>query len=189
MKSIATFLLLGMLAFGQAQVTDVPATRVNIKSETISSEVDHVVSYFCSDGGHPTKFFPRDKEGRWPVIPEHPDLGCVAGIKWGCADKSAILLTAEDGTRHCLKLGTPVPVSDSAIGYEAPTGALLMQQPNVFEFIDHNKMIVSMSNKGGITFGEGYTPNAAGKAFWEEISKLYRLSCVPAEEPAKKGKQ
>lgn len=33
-------------------------------------------------------------------------LGCsITGPNWTCSDKSRILLTAEDGTRHCVKFG------------------------------------------------------------------------------------
>lgn len=179
MNPLLTVLLLGGMAFGQAQISDVPAVHIPVKSEFGSVSCDNLMACLgCSNNGHTATL-----KAISPDVTQEPK--CVGGWRWGCADKSAILLTAEDETRHCLKLGTPVPVSDSVIGHETPTGALLMQQPNVFEFIDHNKMIVSMSNKGEITFGEGYTPEAAGKAFWEEFSKQYRLSRVPAEEPAK----
>lgn len=52
---------------------------------------------------------------------------------------------------------------------------------------------ISMIN-GKVTFGEGYTPDAAAKEFWSFIEKHYPEVCtaksVPAEEPAKtKGKQ
>lgn len=104
MKTLFTITLLGMLVFGQAQVTDVPAVHVPAKSETvIESGIN--LSFTCSNGGRPTSNISGS------IFQGDHDLHCVGGWRWGCAEKSAILLTAEDGTRHCLKI---VPAEEPA---------------------------------------------------------------------------
>lgn len=40
------------------------------------------------------------------------------------------------------------------------------------------KTVVTLSFKdGSVTFGEGVTPDAAAKAFWDQVTRLYPQTC------------
>ena len=50
--------------------------------------------------------------------------------------------------------------------------------PTSLTFSNDKGMVVTISMKdGSVTFGEGVTPDAAAKAFWEQITRLYPSIC------------
>lgn len=109
MKTLFSLLLLTGMMLGQNWAVDVPAVHVAAKSETLMHTDGEQTSWECTAHGKPTT------RGRSTTtisgqIDGSYDLHCIGGWRWGCADKSAFLLQAEDGKRHCLKIGDTVPV-------------------------------------------------------------------------------
>lgn len=82
-----------------ASATDVPAIQVDVISDkpgpTLAGAAD-MSTYPCPSGQH------------YELVEGFTDFWECRGAhvvkqRWSCSDKSRILLTAEDGTKHCIK--------------------------------------------------------------------------------------
>lgn len=93
----AILLLLASAAWGQV---DVPAVQVPIESTWgwMGGDI-----FGCSNGGKPAK----------ELIQFDMNTQCIKGHREGCADKSRILLTSEDGKKHCVKFTEPPNIYDA----------------------------------------------------------------------------
>lgn len=71
-----------------AMPVDADAVHIAAPSEWGPITCGQNLCFACSNNGHLASF----------------DSGkCVGGWRWGCADKSAILMTSEDGQKHCVR--------------------------------------------------------------------------------------
>lgn len=112
MKLALIFLLASVGGVGPS---DVPAVHIPIDSwvtlQTDSDPTSNISSgmavFACSNHGKVPEIITTQTATTSSVTTtmRFPGMGekCVGGWRWGCADKSRILLTAEDGTKHCIK--------------------------------------------------------------------------------------
>jgi hypothetical protein len=100
MKYLFCLSVLGVLAVGDIfsppLVMDVPAAHAPAESVLVStSRCDNSL---CMDG-------PLECSNHGQLISMYigQSATCKDGWTWTCADKSRILLTSEDGKKHCVK--------------------------------------------------------------------------------------